>query len=298
MTTHTQTDGWGRGRLLGVLAAAALAAVLLVGGLGLFALHVLTADPTDPATAQDDAAGGVVVVDEAFLPADGPGRREHLAGARMLPVDDPRAYRQGQVSATVVEPVVVPAATRTGPAGVETGYPRTPEGALGQLAAIDVAVVAGMSVPATHEIHRTWSVGGTDPAGWVMTHNVTTFLTAAGQGGQVKETGLVVTATPAAGQVKGSDGDDWVVACVLLDVSATLVEPARVAYGHCEAMTWQEDRWVIEATSPVAPAPSTWPGTDLAARAGWRPWVVAGSTGSSTAPVGDPPPGTAGTEGE
>src|SRR5699024_2780074 len=130
-----------------------------------------------------------------------------------------------------------------------------------------------MSVPATHEIYRSWSTGKADPSGWVMTRNVSDFLTAAKQSGQVAESGLVVTAVPAAGQVKGSDGQDWTVACVLLELHARLVEEAAVAYGHCEAMTWAGDRWVIDPAHEVSPAPSTWPGTELAVQAGWRPWV-------------------------
>src|SRR5690606_30851584 len=176
--------------------------------------------------------------------------------------------------------------TTTGPVDVPTGYPRTPEGAVGQLAAIDVTVIRAMSVAGTHEIYRSWSTGGADPARWVMTGNVTDFLTAAGQSGQTKEAGLVVTAIPAAGQVKGTDGPDWVVACVLLQLEASLVEQARAAYGHCEAMTWTGDRWVIDTTRLVSPAPSTWPGTDLAARAGWRPWAP-DQTPASDEPTGD-----------
>ena len=180
----------------------------------------------------------------------------------------------GRVATTVAEPLGVPSPTRTGPVEIPTGFPQTPEGAVAQLAAIDVAVIQSMSVPATHEIYRSWSTGEADAADWVMTGNVTDFLTAAGQSGQTKETGLVVTAIPAAGQVKGTDGDDWVLACVLLELRARLVEEARVAYGHCEAMTWTGDRWLIDPTYPVSPAPSTWPGTDLAAQAGWRPWAT------------------------
>src|SRR5690606_13352026 len=103
-----------------------------------------------------------------------------IADAPMLTVDDPRAFREGDVARTVVDPLVVPAPSATGPVGVPTGYPRTPEGAVAQLAAIDVAVVQGMSVPATHQIYRSWSTGNADPGGWVMTGNVTDFLTAAG----------------------------------------------------------------------------------------------------------------------
>ena len=85
-----------------------------------------------------------------------------------------------------------------------------------------------------------------------------------------------MTATPVAGQVKGTDGPDWVLACVLLDVRVVITAQARAAYGHCEAMTWEAGRWVIAPGQAPAPAPSTWPGTDLANEAGWRTWAPAG----------------------
>ncbi|WP_440900584.1 hypothetical protein [Actinosynnema sp.] len=269
----TTPQAWGRGKLLAILAAALGAGLALLTGMGLFLWQVLADDPPERPVTQDTAPSPVEL-DEATLPQEGPARREQIADAQMLTVDDPRAYRQGQVAPTVAAPLAVPAPSSTGPVGVPTGYPQTPEGAVAQLAAIDVAVIGAMSVPRTHEIYRSWSTGDADPARWVMTENVTTFLTAAGQSGPTKEAGLVVTATPAAGQVKGSDGHDWVVACVLLELHARLVEEARAAYGHCEAMTWTGDRWVIDTTHPVSPAPSTWPGTELAAQAGWRPWVA------------------------
>jgi hypothetical protein len=272
MTTSQTPEPWGRGRLLAILAGAIGAGLVLLAGLGLFIWQALADDP-DTVAAQQEPVELVVVVDESTLAEAGPARREQIAHADMPAVEDRRAFREGPVATTIVEPLEVPPATSTGPVGVPTGYPRTPQGAVAQLAAIDVAVIQGMSVPATHEIYRSWSTGGGEPAAWVMTGNVTDFLTAANQSGQHKESGLVVTATPAAGQVKGTDGDDWVVACVLLELNARLVEEARVAYGHCEAMTWAGERWLIDTTHGVAPAPSTWPGTDLAARAGWRPWA-------------------------
>ncbi|AXH96011.1 hypothetical protein [Ornithinimicrobium avium] len=271
--TATTPAAWGRGKLLAILAAALAAGTALLVGLGLFLWQVLAHDGLPETPTSQGPATAPVALEETTLAQDGPARREQIAQAQMLAVDDPRAYREGHVATTVADPLAVPSPTTTGPLDIPTGYPQTPQGAVGQLAAIDVAVIQAMSVPATHEIYRTWSTGEPDPAGWVMTANVTDFLTAAQQSGQSAESGLVVTAVPAAGQVKGSDGQDWTVVCVLLELHAHLVEEARVAYGHCEAMTWTGDRWVIDPTYPVSPAPSTWPGTELAARAGWRPWV-------------------------
>ena len=88
----------------------------------------------------------------------------------------------------------------------------------------------------------------------------------------------MVTATPVAGQVKGTDGPDWALACVLLDVRATITASARIGYGHCERMQWQQrdgqdGRWMIAPGAQPARAPSTWPGSEVAIEAGWATWV-------------------------
>ncbi|MBA2696525.1 MAG: hypothetical protein H0U62_11965 [Actinobacteria bacterium] len=105
-----------------------------------------------------------------------------------------------------------------------------------------------------------------------MTQNVAAFLRATSNSTRMEPT-TVVTATPVAGQVKGVDGPDWVVACVLLAVRATVRTEAAIGYGHCEQMVWQADRWMIGPGEPAAPGPSTWPGTEAARRAGWLDWV-------------------------
>jgi hypothetical protein len=91
--------------------------------------------------------------------------------------------------------------------------------------------------------------------------------------GSAKDITTTVVATPAAAQVKGSDGPDWVLACVLLDMRATITADARMGYGYCERMGWRAGRWMIAAGTPPARAPSTWPGSDLSIKAGWRTWV-------------------------
>ena len=58
--------------------------------------------------------------------------------------------------------------------------------------------------------------------------------------------------SPAAIQIKGTDGPDWVVACVLLDVRAALKAEARMGYGTCERMQWTGDRWLIGPGAPPA----------------------------------------------
>ncbi|MGB8384590.1 MAG: hypothetical protein WCG47_25680, partial [Dermatophilaceae bacterium] len=166
-----------------------------------------------------------------------------------------------------------PPAGQVGPAQIPTGYPRTPEGALGQLAAIEVAVLASMSIETAHRVHEAWAAPDAPAAeAWALTANIQAFL-ASTAGQRVGERPAAVVVTPVAAQVKGTDGPDWVLACVLTQVTATVVSTARIGYGHCERMAWAGDRWVIAPGAPPAPAPSTWPGTALARQAGWRTWI-------------------------
>lgn len=289
---QSTADGvWGRSRLLATLAAGVVAALLFVLGLGLalfFGLRSAGQDaPTQVAATEVDAAG------------TGPAHRDQVAGQPMLPVA-PEDARRGVPAAQAGPVIQVPVATGAGPAQVPTGFPRIPEGAVGQLAAIETTLLQGMSIPQANQVYDRWALpNGTGVANWPLTKNVQNFLASAGQG-QNKDATVAVTATPAAGQVKGTDGAHWVLACVLLDVRATITAEARIGYGYCERMQWHPGsggaettaggRWMIAPGAPAATAPSTWPGTDLAFKAGWRTWVTsdatsadpAGSNGSGT----------------
>jgi hypothetical protein len=199
------------------------------------------------------------------------------------------------VPAAVTGPVIdVPPATGVGPGQVPTGFPPTPGGAVGQLAAIETTVLQGMSIPQANHVYEQWALpGGAGVADWALTKNVQNFLASAGQG-QSKDPTVAVTATPAAGQVKATDGPDWVLACVLLDVRATITVQARIGYGYCERMQWHATptgtdgdggRWMIAPGATAAAAPSTWPGTDIAFKAGWRTWASSDETGAADTPT-------------
>jgi hypothetical protein len=249
--------------LLGLTAVLAVA-LLLVVGLVYAARDTLTTEgsstpPPGPARSSSSTTGSV--------PVD----RDQIAATPMLTVTADDA--QPTTPATVPGPVIdVPPATRTGPAGVATGFPRTAEGAIGQLAAVEVAVLQAMSIRYTHTVYDGWAMpGGIGADGWAMTANVQAFLTAAKMTDQLDMTATVV-ATPAAGQVKGVDGLDWVVACVLVEVRATITVEARMGYGHCERMQWNRGRWMIAPGPAPARAPSTWPGSERSVQAGWRTW--------------------------
>lgn len=56
---------------------------------------------------------------------------------------------------------------------VPTGFPKTPEGAIAQLAAIEATVLQGMSIDRAHAIHAAWSVPGAGPAhSWALVGSI------------------------------------------------------------------------------------------------------------------------------
>jgi len=263
--------GWDRRRLLVVLACVVAAAMLLLLGLG-YAVYVAltsatgTAKPVSAAAAAQPAPGPQA--------AGGAARRDEIASAPMLAVGP--ADSRASIPAAVAGPTItIPASTRQGPASVPAGFPRTPEGAVAQLSAIETTVLQGMSIAAANQVYEQWALpGGVGVAGWEITQDVQAFLATAQMGPEKDMTSFVV-ATPAAAQVKGTDGPDWVLACVLLDMRATITADSRMGYGYCERMQWR-GRWMIAPGTPPARAPSTWPGSDLSIKAGWRTWATAG----------------------
>ena len=265
---------WSRGRLLGVLSGAAVVAVILMVGLG-YAIYmgVARAGASD-ATPRDVAIG----VASPPAPAHGTARRDEIAAAPMLAVPD-TAPQPADVSSTKAPTIEVPAGQGiTGPALVATGFPHTPKGAIGQLAQIDVAVLSSMSPQTAREVYSAWALpGGVAAEDWWTASTVDSFLTSSGMG-EALAPGAVVTVEPTAALVKGTDGPDWAVVCVLMKVSATYRSEAEAGWGHCERMQWVGGRWMVAPGRPPAAAPATWPGSGLAVKAGWKTWRTNNST--------------------
>ena len=265
--TEPDTAPWSRTRLLALLGGLVVAVVLTLVGGGLAIWH---------ATAGDHAAA-VATGEPATAPTDARPSRDEIAAAAMASVD-PQAASRPDPATTPGGSIVVPQpSVLDGPAGVPTGFPQTHEGAVGQWAAIVQTVLESMSLPRIREIHTAWvRPGGPSVDQWTPTRNVTSFLTSARQGGDEKDLTTVVSATPAAGLVKGSDGPDWTVVCVLLDVQAWIKTESRMGYGLCSRMEWIDSRWQVATGAEPAPAPSAWPGSSAAVAAGWLVWREGG----------------------
>ena len=261
-----QPQPWSLEKLRIVLGGIAVVVILLIAGLVFWIVRAVT----------DTDTGG-----QATTPTPtqvhGQQARDQIAAEPMLQVD-PVDAREGKVSPSPAKTLTIPTATKVGPAEIPTGFPQTPEGAVGQLAAISGTVTEGMSIPQAQMVHRAWAMPGAPSAAqWQLTENVRVFLESAGVSGQEAGTTTTVTATPVAAQIKGHDGDDWVLACVLFDVKAVVEQEARTGWGHCERMQWDSSSstWKIAPGQQPAAAPSTWPGTTKALEAGWRTWITA-----------------------
>lgn len=250
---------WSRERLLMMLAGAAAVAVFAVLGLAWLVDQTLFGGRSAPTPADQatSAAGG----------------RDAIA-AQPMASTAPSAAFHADPSLTQAATIQVPAALAgRGAAGVATGFPRTPEGAVGQLGAIEQAVIEAMDLDYTRQVHQQWVMpGGPMFEQWSQTSAVRSFLASGSQGGQAKDVTTVVTAQPVAAQIKGADGPDWVLACVLLDVRVAIKTDARAGYGVCARMQWVGDRWLIGPGAEPAQAPSTWPGSQSAVDSGWLTW--------------------------
>lgn len=261
---------WSRRRLLAVFASVVLVAVLLLVSL---VLTVAKALDDDASGTQSGAVGERYPVGSDGTRGD--GYRDAMAATPMLATsaDD---MRPAAPALTASGSMRIPPATTSGSEGVPSGFEQSPEGAVAQLAAIETTVLTPMSVDYARRVFAAWSMPGAVFADWTIARSISAFHASAGT---VDGDGTVsLTATPAGAQIKATDGPEWVLACVQLDVWVSVVEDVRFGYGNCDRMVWTGNRWVIDAGTPPAAAPSTWPGSDRSREAGWLTWVQAGES--------------------
>jgi hypothetical protein len=256
------------------------AVVALVGGTG-YALVVSVGGPgaaTDHASATPTVSGSASAeVGAATTGANAPAgsqrdREDALAAAPMVQL--PRSAPRPQPLATVNAgpPIDVPAPTggiAPGGAPFATGFPHTPEGALGQLAAIDEAALNRIDLGWVHTVYS-WAAkpGAVAETDWVPAAGVTAVIKELG--GADRVAGARMTFRVVQGQLTGSVGPDFVVACVLGETTVTAAAVGRGGAGDCQRMVWSDGRWWIGPGAQPARAPSAWPGSADAVRAGWR----------------------------
>jgi len=259
----------GRGWAIAVLVFVGIVVVALVIGLiTLFAPH-----SPRPATQGGASPTGVPPSNAATATGDAStAQQDVLAAAPMLALPLSAAQPQPLVSETAGPPIDVPAPTsRPAPGGapVPTGFPHTPQGALGQLAAIDEGALSTTDLGRVHEVY-VWAAaaGAVAESQWSPYHGISTLIDHLG--GTQAALQAHATFQAVQGQIKGSVGPDFVVACVLGELDVTASTSARAGLGDCQRMAWRSGRWWIGPGAQPAYAPSAWPGSADAVRAGWR----------------------------
>lgn len=263
---------WTRQQMLVLLIAAAAVTVLLAVGL---VLAVLDAVRPGPAGKSTEAAAPVGLAGPQ-PPGAAPGaveggvsEQDQLAARPMPAVPESASHPLPVSLADPGPPIVLPRSSAAGPAGVPTGFPRTPEGALAQLAAIDTAALSSASLPGVRAVIAGWAVpGGPSPTSWSGVRAMAGLLNSAEVTGGTGQ--LAVVATPAMGLVKGTVGPDFTVVCVDFAIAVTVNTTARGAIADCQRMVWSGGRWMIGAGAEPADPPSVWPGSDLALQVGYR----------------------------
>jgi hypothetical protein len=253
------TAEWGPVRLLTLLVVSALVTLAVLAGLVLAVVAALTGE--DPGAA-DAAPRGTA-------PATEMSRQDALAAAPMPPAE-PEAALPGPLATEAAGVLELPRPTGVGPAEVPTGFPRTPEGALAQLAAIDVTAMESGWVDGVRQVIAEWAApGGPTPETWSGVDGMARLLSAAGLS-SAGSPQLAIVVRPLMGLVKGTVGPDFAVVCVDFEFTVTVEQTSRIAIADCQRMVWTGDRWLIGPGPEPVPAPSVWPGTEAAAAAGYR----------------------------
>lgn len=157
-----------------------------------------------------------------------------------------------------------------GEAQVGTGFPKTTEGALAQLIAIDRRAIEAGSVVTAQDVIAAWAApGGPTPDSWSGVAAVRSLLESAGLPAN-GSTELAIQLEPAMGLIQ----DETPTVCVdfILTVTVRGGQPARIAAADCQHMTWMGDRWVIAAGDEAAATPSLWPGSQASYDTGYQ-WL-------------------------
>jgi hypothetical protein len=265
MATQDVPAEWGRRRLLAMLVGVVAFAALLVAGLVLVVGQLVT---SSTAVRSERAPRS-----DYPIRADGTRGAEYrdFVAAEPMLVSDRQDMQPGEPALRQLDPLVAGSPTGIGPASVPSGFEHTREGAVAQLAAISISALEPMSIREAWSVHAAWAAPGASFERWELTQSIQAFHAEAGT--TDGDGAVALTASPVGAQIKGTDGPDWVLACVQLDITVTVVEQTRFGFGHCDRMQWDGSRWIVGAGSPPAQAPSTWPGSQRSVDAGWRPWV-------------------------
>jgi hypothetical protein len=274
MMSMNPEPGNDRRRAVLVLVLVSVIGLVLVAGLALLVVDGLKADPK-PAPSPPGHASGTPSAASSETGNDR-AREDAIAAAPMMQLPLSAAQPHSLVTETAGPAISIPAPVK----GVVPGgppmvlYPHTPEGALGQLIAIDEVAMSTLDLARVHEVYAAATLpGAVDEQQWYPAVAINTLIKRLG--GTAKTPTASSRYQVSQGQIKGVLGD-FAVVCVLGEFEATAASLGRAGWGDCQRMVWRDGRWWIGPGSQPTRAPSAWPGSADAVRAGWREVVRSG----------------------
>ncbi|SDD56513.1 hypothetical protein [Actinokineospora iranica] len=269
------TENRSRRRAGAALTAVLLGALALVGGL-IAVLIARGVTPPAPAAGVGWATSTPAATNTGPSTGSNTGSGSDdnaLATRPMLQLPPQAAQPQVMSTESAGPPIEVPKPQGVAERWIADGFPATPEGALGQLKALDEAAMTTAD-PAAYErgFREVAETGAPDP----RTTGLFSLLTSLRAKAQLPATGSVSGVSGSYrvthGHIKGTSADrKFAVVCVLghFTISAR-GQVVSAGVGDCQAMRWNGTRWRIASGPLAAPAPSAWPGSADAIRAGYR----------------------------
>ncbi len=264
---HENTRARRRARisLAGLAVLAAIALILIATAIAHFVTDTgqnTPIIPTAPAVETTSPWPGAVTSEE-----------QALAVRAMVALPAQAAQPQVLTTATAGPAIAVPAPSVSAGEWIPGGFPATPEGALGQLKVLDATALSAADPQVYADAFRQLSLAGApDPGSTGLVRLLQTMRARADFPANGPVPDLTATYAVTHGQIKGTaSGGRYVVVCVLGEFAVTVKGQTIVAgVGDCQAMRWNGVAWRIAPGPLAAAAPSAWPGTADAARAGYR----------------------------
>ncbi|KAA9163965.1 hypothetical protein FPZ12_008005 [Amycolatopsis acidicola] len=175
--------------------------------------------------------------------------------------------------------ITVPGSSTVVGSWIPTGFPDTPEGALGQLKALNETAVEGGD-PSTYDraYARLAEPGAPSSEDSGLHTLLTNFRRSAGLSAGSAEAGLRVDYDVTHGLIKGSVEDNhFAVVCTLGQLTFEFqTRSTTLGVGDCQAMRWTGSGWKISHGVRAAYAPAAWPGSLDSVKAGYRALTVDG----------------------
>jgi hypothetical protein len=263
------TDHRARKRAGLTLTAVLVAACVLIGGVATVVIAHY-ASTTAPASTAPAATSAPPTAPPAVSAG---GEEDALAATPMLQLPAQAAQPQAMTTTTAGPAIAVPKPAVTSGRWIPGGFPGTPEGALGQLKALNETTMAAADPQVYARGYRELAEpGAPDPGSTGLASLLRSLRSRAQLPATGPVTGLSASYQLTHGQIKGvASGGRYAVVCLLGQFSVGVNgQVVSAGVGDCQAMRWDGSQWRIASGALAAPAPSAWPGSADAAKAGYR----------------------------